>query len=380
MTLPRTLMIMLAACLLTAALPVPAGASTQELAGLLEDGRLVRFTRQAPTALTAPVRVRGLLPRERLVAITARPGVLVGLGSSAHLYRVDAVTGRAAPAAAGQVLDQGLRGGRFSLALSGDGARVRILSDVGQDVTVDLSTGAETPGPGLRTAQGSPLRPAATMGPGDLVVGVDLLRDLVVRETDRATGTATATTPQRPAPAPTAVEPSAFAVGASGAGYLVAAISDLGRVRQSALFDVDTQTPRLQYSGHVFLRRVVGVAALRLVPEDRAPMRAQIDVPRRISVRRLAGRGILPVSVRTSEAGQILISLRVRDRTGVRRVGFAVATRDTPGRTPFQRLHTSRSDRRVLRRSVGRRVKLVIRLDDFKRNSRTVVRHVRLGR
>ena len=64
---------------------------------------------------------------------------VVAVGSSARLYGLDLATARAT--AIGPPFAQGLRGSRFSLAVAPGGDRARLLSDVGQDLVVDLATG-----------------------------------------------------------------------------------------------------------------------------------------------------------------------------------------------------------------------------------------------
>jgi hypothetical protein len=378
MSHPRNLI--LAALTTVAALAgaAPASAATQQLAGVLEDGRVVRFTAKVPIALSTPIRPRGLQLRERLLAIAGHRGALIGLGSAARLYRIDPVTGRATALAGGRTLTQGLRGSRFSVAIAADGARARILSDVGQDVTVDLTTGVETPGPGLRTAEGTPLRPAVTMGAEDRLVGVDLVRATVVRENDPATGTST-TVPlvRRRQGAPGAGEPSSMALGTDGRGYVSATLGARGRVRQSQLLSVDLATGQVREATSYFLRRIDAIAALGEVADDRTPPRTSITVPRRMSVRRLAANGRLPITVRSNEAGQAIFSLRVGEDD---RIGFGFTSRDTPGAFQQISLFVNARDRTLLRRSVGRRARLVITVNDFAGNGRSVIRPTRLVR
>lgn len=357
----------------------PAGAATQSFAGVLEDGRLVRFTSQAPLALAAPVRPTGLQAGEQIVALAGHGGRLLALGSAARLYAIDPATGRAAPAAGGRALSQGLRGRRFSLAVSPDGARGRILSDVGQDVTVDLATGAESPGPGLRTQDGAPTRPAAATAADGRLVGVDLARRLLVRETAPGSSTFTASPLafDRTELGATLGEPTGFAMGADGRAFLLSALLDRGRDRQSQLLRVDLASAAVRPTATgTFLRRVVTVGALGMVAEDTAAPRTRITVPRAMSVRRIIAGGTLPVALRLSEAAQVTVSLRV----GGRRVGFGFASRDLPGRIGRMDLFLGARDRRVLRGAVGRRVGIVLTTNDFKRNGGSVVRRSRLTR
>src|SRR3712207_9220833 len=80
-------------------------------------------------------------PRSTLFPYTTLFRSVVGVGSSARLYALDPVNGRAT--AIGQPFAEGLRGVRFSLTVGPDDQRARLLSDVGQDLFVDLTTGAD---------------------------------------------------------------------------------------------------------------------------------------------------------------------------------------------------------------------------------------------
>ena len=163
--------------------PAPAA---ERFAGLTERGQLVGFTSQNPYALTKPQTVRGLAPGERLVALGRGARGVVAVGSSARLYALDLATARAT--AIGPPFAQGLRGSRFSLAVAPGADRARLLSDVGQDLVVDLATGVTTDGPGLRRERdGAPLRPAADMTPDGSLVGVQINPDVLLRELARGT-------------------------------------------------------------------------------------------------------------------------------------------------------------------------------------------------
>ena len=378
MNRPRLLLAALAATLLAAVTAAPAGAATQSFAGVLEDGRLVRFTSQAPAALTPPVRPRGLESGEQLVALATQGGRVYGLGSAARLYTVDPQSGQATALIGGRTLSQGLRGRRLSLAVTPDGARARILSEVGQDLFVDLRTGAETPGPGLRDENGAPLRPAVAMGPDGRLIGMDIPGVLLARETAPDSGVLVTSPLQRlPRQDPFRIaEPSAFTVGDDGRGFLLGQLDDSGRVRQSRLVTVETAQGTARAASTYLQRRLITFAALGSVPEDRTAPRAQVTVPRRISVSRLVRSGLLPVAVRLPEAGQVLTSLRI----GRRHTGFSLASSDLPTRFAVQRLQLNVDDRRALRRAVGRRIRVVITTNDFAGNGRSFVRESRLVR
>ena len=117
---------------------------------------MVRFSSQEPFALSTPREPVGLAPGERLVAVSDGPHGPVGVGSSARLYALDPDSGRAT--AIGPPFEPGLRGTRFSLASAPGATTARLLSDVGQDLVVDLETGVAQPGPGLTNAADGAVR------------------------------------------------------------------------------------------------------------------------------------------------------------------------------------------------------------------------------
>ena len=377
---PRLLITVVLAGLAAAVPAAPAVADTNQFAGVLDDGRLVRFTSQAPAALTTPLRPTGLVRGETLLALGGHQGRLYALGSAARLYLVDPATARATPVAGGRELASGLRGRRCSLAITADGARARIVSDVGQDVIVDLATGAESAGPGVRAADGSEIRPAVATAPDGRLVGMDGTRRVAVRETEPGSGVmsvAPLAFDRNRNPFGPLTEPNGFAVAADGTSWALSALQLDRRDRQSQVLIVDPATGRSQVRGDgVFLRRVVTFGALGRVAEDRRAPSVAVRVPQRLSVRRLIARPLAGIRVASGEAGQAIVSFRI----GTDRVGFGFSTRDTPGVHSWQNYSFAGNDRRALRRAVGRRVRVVVTANDFSGNSRSVTLGTRLVR
>ena len=360
-------------------LPAPAQGAEAFL-GVLEDGRMVRFTSQEPGALSTPRRPVGLVPGERLVAVSDGPQGPVGVGSSARLYALDPDTGRAK--AIGAPFEQGLRGSRFSLAAAPGATSARLLSDVGQDLVVDLATGAAVPGPGLRgTSDGAIVRPAADVGADGHLVGVQVRPGTFLRETAAGSSEMDATRLALGLPEAPLTEPIGFQIGADGRGYVLGVAGGNIRKRQSILLLVDPTTgavvggerPRMFF----FARRLNLFASLGRVAEDRTAPRATVRVPKRISVRTLVDRG-LPVSVRSSEAAQVTATLWLGGRPAM----FTVVNRDTPGVLDLRQsfLRPRAGERAALRRGVGRRVRVVIGVNDLKGNTRRFARIARLTR
>lgn len=360
-------------------LPAPAHAAEGFL-GVLEDGRMVRFSSEEPSALSTPRTPAGMVPGERLVAVSDGPRGPVGVGSSAQLYALDPDSGRAQ--AIGAPFAQGLRGTRFSLAASPGTSSARLLSDVGQDLVVDLETGATRPGPGLtRADDGVTVRPAADVAPDGRLVGVQLGPATLLRESEPGSSVMEARRLSLglPSDAPL-VEPVGFQIGADGLGYVLGAGGGNIRLRQSLLMVVDPATGALarglRRTTFFFRRRVQTFAALGRVADDRTAPQVVLRVPRTISVRALLA-GDLPLSLRSDEAAEVTVSLWL----GGRQVGFAATGRDTPGVLDVEdTVLTSPRERAALRRAVGRRVRILIRVSDQKGNSRRLARSARLTR
>ncbi|MEO8690157.1 MAG: DUF4394 domain-containing protein [Solirubrobacteraceae bacterium] len=363
--------------LLLVVLATPAPAA-ERFAGLTERGRLVGFTSQNPFALTKPVTVGGLAAGERLVALGSAARGVVAVGSSARLYALDPATAQAT--AIGPPFPQGLRGARFSLAVAPGAVRARLLSDVGQDLVVDLATGVTADGPGLRRERdGAPVRPAADMTPDGSLVGVQINPDVLLRELVRGSTTMAQLPFTRPKEIPLG-EPLGFSLGSDGNGYVIAVAAEFQRDRQSVLTVIDPSTGNrskpLSRSVQFFGRRIGAFTALGRVAPDRTPARARFLLPKRVSVRALLERRVLPLRVRTNEAGQITVGMRVHGKS----VGFTFETRDTPGLFRFTHFAWTNRDRARIRAWAGARLRLRISVNDLKGNDRRVVRTVRLTR
>ncbi len=132
---------------------------------LTTEQALLRVNAGQPQRVLARVPVQGLPVGERLVGMDFRVarGVLYALGQSGRLYTLDATTGQltavgsAAPAVA-------LRGTRFELDFNPAADRLRVVSDMGQNLRYHPDTGAlvdfdaqqpgTQPDPDLAYAQG----------------------------------------------------------------------------------------------------------------------------------------------------------------------------------------------------------------------------------
>jgi len=117
---------------------------------LTSNGRLVSFDRGQPGALRHAVTPAGLLFDEEIVGIDVRPrdGSLYALTSRARLYTIDALTGQATRRAdlSADPNDAtapftALAGTRFGVDWNPVADRLRVVSDTGQNLRIDVETG-----------------------------------------------------------------------------------------------------------------------------------------------------------------------------------------------------------------------------------------------
>jgi uncharacterized protein DUF4394 len=134
--------------------PPPSGNVTSgDVFGITSSGRLVTFNRAAPTLSTA-VGVTGLQSGETILGIDVRPGgmnpgELYLLGSTGRLYTVNTTTGAATlkSSLSADPTDTtspftSLSGTEFGIDFNPVVDRLRIVSDTGQDLRVNVDTGA----------------------------------------------------------------------------------------------------------------------------------------------------------------------------------------------------------------------------------------------
>ncbi len=121
--------------------------------GLSNDNRLIGFDPKAPNTLTSNVAITGLQAGESVLGIDVRPanGRLYALTSAARLYTVDPGTGAAtissallADPADSTLPYNGLSGAVFSVDFNPAADRLRVLSDSGQNLRINVETGAVT--------------------------------------------------------------------------------------------------------------------------------------------------------------------------------------------------------------------------------------------
>lgn len=368
--------VLLAALVTALAVAVPPPARAAEgFAGVLENGRLAHFASDTLGTMSTPRLIRGIAPREQLVALDTAGPKAYAIGSTARLYAIDlrhAVATRIGPA-----FPAGLRGRRFSLAASGDGRTADLISDVGQHLVVDLQTGAVADAPGLRSTDGSPVFPAVDrLGDGRLA-GVDVPKRRVLTETAPGSNTFTSGPLSLQPTAADFGEPGGFDVDAADRTWALAGFGG-NRFRPQSLVSpivLATGEPANDIP-RAFDRRVLTMTSTGAVPDDRRPARITVRLPRRgLSVRDLLT-GVAPITVVSNEGGQATAWIRITRRSA----GPGFDSRDVPGRYRIKYLRLAGDDRRVARQKVGRRVLLRIEFVDGAGNRTTVRRSVRLVR
>ena len=163
-------------------------ASASTAYALTTNNILITFDTASPGTIPNAVAITFFPGGEQIVAIDVRPetGELIGLGSSGALYRLDPEGGSAVPisAAVGS-----FGGASFGFDFDPVADRARLVSDTGQNLRVDLNTGAVvsdtslSPGPAWR-----PLltRTATRLGPTSTTLyGIDSATDTLVLQMNR---------------------------------------------------------------------------------------------------------------------------------------------------------------------------------------------------
>jgi hypothetical protein len=130
----------------------PAPVQVGDTIVLTSAGRLVSFNRAAPATEVGAVAVTGLAGGDTLVGIDLRPadGALYALGSSGTLYTLDPATGVATRksslvAAPGDNAPySGLTGTQFAVDFNPAADRLRVVSDTGLNLRINVDTGEAT--------------------------------------------------------------------------------------------------------------------------------------------------------------------------------------------------------------------------------------------
>ena len=117
-------------------------AQAEAVVGLTSANALVMFDTATPLNASVPVTITGLLgTNETILGIDRRPanGVLYGLGSSGRLYTLNTTTGAATFAS--QISGASLSGTAFGVDFNPVPDRLRVTSNAGQNLRIDVTTG-----------------------------------------------------------------------------------------------------------------------------------------------------------------------------------------------------------------------------------------------
>jgi hypothetical protein len=114
---------------------------------------LISFYSDAPGTILSAHAITGLQGKEKICGIDSRNGTIYGLGSSSRLYVIDPNTGNATQVGTGQFSTL-LDGQSFGVDAGPNG--VRVVSDLGQHLVVDNTTGSVSVYPDLTYSPGDP--------------------------------------------------------------------------------------------------------------------------------------------------------------------------------------------------------------------------------
>lgn len=122
--------------------PAKAKASL-DVVGLTTDGKLICFNEFNTGAAKTVGAIQGLTGDTSLVGIDFRPatGELVGLGNAGGIYVVDTSTAKATKKSQ---LDVALAGTSFGIDFNPTVDRLRVISDTGQNLRINIDTGVAT--------------------------------------------------------------------------------------------------------------------------------------------------------------------------------------------------------------------------------------------
>jgi hypothetical protein len=126
-----------------------------EVVGLTDAGKLVCFRASRPGRATEIGTVRGLQVDTRLVGIDFRPatGDLYGFGDKGGVYTLDVTSGQATLASRTSVT---LRGVSFGVDFNPAADRLRITSDAGQNLRINVADGTTNTDGDLNYTAGTP--------------------------------------------------------------------------------------------------------------------------------------------------------------------------------------------------------------------------------
>ncbi|MGV3572994.1 MAG: DUF4394 domain-containing protein [Ramlibacter sp.] len=130
----------------------PPGAAVGDTVALTASGKLVSFDRAAPGTQVSSLTITGLERGDTLVGIDRRPadGKLYAVGSMGTVYALDPRTGAATLTAELRAVTDddrpftGLSGTSFAVDFNPSVDRLRVVSNTGQNLRINVETGATT--------------------------------------------------------------------------------------------------------------------------------------------------------------------------------------------------------------------------------------------
>jgi hypothetical protein len=377
MSLSRSL---LTTAALAAAVIAPSAAHAAEgFTAVTSTGQVVQFHSDSKPGLIDPHKLSGLASGERIVGMDRAPsGELLALTSAGRIVHLDASTGKATPKFAAAVTAAIAPNAPLTFAVAPDGASARIIT-TGRDVSINLSTGAATNGPGLTFAAGDPrggaqATPALDYAKDGTLIGVAAAQGAYAQQT--APGAATLKT--LAATTYPAREPLRTTVASDGSVWTAANFSDNpNRPKQSRVLRFDPAAGQITgRDGVFFLHQLVAIADNGPVAGDTAAPKPHLSGHVLKRHTRKGGASYTGLSVKSNEPGEVVASLRV----GGKIAGFTIASRDTAGTFKLE-LYANKKDVAALRRAARehRKVLVHVTVHDWAGNKRITERSMRLA-
>lgn len=146
------------------------GGQAVTVLGLRDDNRLVGFKPATPNTIDTDVAITGLNSGESLLGIDVRPkdNLLYGLTSSGRILTIDAATGATtvkatltADAADTTAPYTAIQGSAFAVDFNPTADRLRVISNTGQSLRINVDTGATTTDGNINRAGAAPVVTAA---------------------------------------------------------------------------------------------------------------------------------------------------------------------------------------------------------------------------
>jgi hypothetical protein len=347
---------------LAAAVLAPSAAQAAEgFTAVTSDGRIVQLHSDSGPGLTGIHKVTGLAAGERIVGLDRTPaGELLALTSAGNIASVDRDTGKATAKFAAPVTAAVDPNAALTFAVAPDGASARIVT-AGRDISINLTTGAATAGPGLTFAPGdahagAQATPSLDYAGDGRLIGLDSAQGAYATQT--AAGAATL---QTLIAAPfTLIEPMRTTVASDGSVWTAANLSAKpNRTPQSRLVRYDPATGQVRGQNGAFLgERLDALTADGPVADDKkAPNATFSGTVLHRHVKRGSHSFWTGPRMKTSEGGQTVISLRLRGKV----VGFGLVTRDSAGSANIE-IGSNKNDAAALRRAAKAHRRVIVHL------------------